>query len=380
MSNKGQVEVSFNWIYVMLAGTLILLFFVGLAVKQKTVSEENLGVEVVRVLGNILSGASAAEKTKNFIDISGLAEFTLYFTCLDEVGEYGIEGRSAKTEELITPIFSPGRIQSMKLITWSLPYNLPFKITDMLYVTAPNIKYYVWGNNEFVEEMEEEMISGSDSSSSFGNLEVLNDPVDYAAINPQKNYAVRIVDTMGTLIPAAGVPDELQNWDDAKVSAVVILDSTIDFYQKEGTSWRKLNEPSIPLISLNAGRSPDSLSRETKKRDAAKFAAVFSDTPENYICNMKKAWYRGIFVTQLYQAKAKELERYFSATEPSGSCSSDYSSTSSGSTNFPSALENLKNHFETCKVGECEAAQLSDNLDDLERMNNAARMECISLY
>lgn len=380
-SNKGQVEVSFNWIYVLVAGTLILLFFVGLSVKQKTISEENMGIEVVRVMGNILTGAGAAEKTKNFIDISGLSEFTLYFACEDTIGEYGIEGRAAKMEEAITPIFSPQRIQSSKLITWSLPYQLPFKIIDMLYVTAPNIRYYVFGQNEFVEEMEEEMgVSGpsaTGTSGSFGNLELLNDQADYMAINPQKNYAVRIVDVMGTLIPSAPIPDELKAWDDAKVTAVVILDNTLDFYQKSGSSWRKLNAQAIPLISV------DTVNGEAKKRNSAKFAAVFSDDPDIYLCNMKKAWNRGDFVVQLYQKKAEELERYFSATDAGGVCYHAYAATSSygADKNYPLSLETLRGALQSCLVGECrDGDQFKTVLDNLEQLNEDMNLECIPLY
>ena len=78
---KAQIQVTFSWVYILIAGAVILLFFIGIVVKQKSISEENLATDVVRVMESIFTGAGVSEKTKNFVDISGLADYTLYFNC-----------------------------------------------------------------------------------------------------------------------------------------------------------------------------------------------------------------------------------------------------------------------------------------------------------
>ena len=57
---KGQIQVTFNWIYITIAGAVILLFFFGIVVKQKAASEEKLSIEVVRILESILTGAGVS--------------------------------------------------------------------------------------------------------------------------------------------------------------------------------------------------------------------------------------------------------------------------------------------------------------------------------
>ena len=140
---QGQVEVTFNWVYVLIAGAVILLFFIGLVVRQKAVSEEQLSIEVVRIMESIFTGAGVSEKTKNFIDISGLAEYTLYFGCSNEVGEYGILGTSARAENAIDPFFAPKEIKASQLIVWSLPYRLPFLMTRLRGVHSQRVQYLI---------------------------------------------------------------------------------------------------------------------------------------------------------------------------------------------------------------------------------------------
>src|SRR3989338_3659037 len=87
---QAQIEVTFNWIYILIAGTVILLFFIGIAMKQKLSSEQQLSGDIVRTLQSIFTAASVSEKTKNTIDISGLQDYTFYFRCQEGTSEYGI--------------------------------------------------------------------------------------------------------------------------------------------------------------------------------------------------------------------------------------------------------------------------------------------------
>ena len=90
---RGQIEITFNWIYIVIAGAVILLFFFSLVVKQKQISEERLSNEVVQIMSSILTGAGVSEKTKNFIDASGLADYILYFSCDAGISEFGIKDK-----------------------------------------------------------------------------------------------------------------------------------------------------------------------------------------------------------------------------------------------------------------------------------------------
>mgnify|MGYP005657314267 CR=1 FL=1 len=69
-SRKGQVQLTVNWIYIVIAGAVILLFFAGLVVKGKDAAEKNIAEDVVQVMGNVFTGAGVSEKTKKKIDLN----------------------------------------------------------------------------------------------------------------------------------------------------------------------------------------------------------------------------------------------------------------------------------------------------------------------
>ena len=101
-----------------------------------------------------------------------------------------------RTQDNVDPLFAPKEIHSSRIVTWSLPYNLPFKVIDFLFVIPLNVKYYLVGNdagfiNEFLnstEGIEREFLIGLQE------------------IQPEENQQVRIIDTDGSSILGTGVP------------------------------------------------------------------------------------------------------------------------------------------------------------------------------
>jgi len=366
ISKKAQIEITFNWVYVLIAGTVILLFFIGLVARQKQVSEERLSGEVVEVMSSILAGAGVSEKTKNFIDASGLADYTLYFYCSEGVGEFGIKDRPARTQNSIDPLFAPKELRSSRIVTWSLPYHLPFKVMDFLFVIPSNIKYYLVGNDaDFINEF-------LNSTQGIDRIYVAN----LQQVKAEENVQARIIDTSGTIIPGSSVPLELQAFEDAEVSAIVFSGANqADFYQKKGSSWEKLNLRPVRIISLSG------------ERDAAKYAAIFSADHQQYWCNMNKAFIRLELLTKVQGGegilsgdsggKIQKLISHFEGA-PSSDCKGhlkDYNE------NALDALEALAHATVTCRLQEENCLNLIEAANNLKKINDRLRISCsVSLY
>ncbi len=351
---KGQMEVTFNWVYIVIAGAVILLFFFSLVVKQKQVSEERLSGEVVQIMSSILVGAGVSEKTKNFIDASGLADYTLYFSCDAGVSEFGIKDRPARTQNSIDPLFAPHEIRSSRIVTWSLPYALPFKVMDFLFVIPSNIKYYMVGNDaEFVNEF-------LNSTEGIEREFLLN----LQEIKPEENQQVRIIDTDGSSVPGVGIPGQLQSFHDKEVSAVVFTaQNQVDFYQKKGTVWQKLNIGLVRIISLGG------------ERDAAKYAAIFSANDQLYWCNMGKAFKRLGYLTEVYGGKLQQLLTHYKNIPGSG-CRGDLEDYEP---NAVDALAKLSNAAAACQSLSEHCISLIDGAQQLKIVN--ANLEtCTPLY
>lgn len=307
-NKKGQYTLAFNWIYVLIAGAVILLFFISIAVKQQSISEENLSYDVTRILESIITAATASEQTKNFIDTSTLYDYTFVFTCeMDEYAggfkdifsSYSVEGTTSSEETIIEPIFAPGKIQTTEMITWSLPYKLPFKIMDVLMITSSDTKYYVIGDSSEQEFKEEILNSTIDLNFHFID--------SFDEIDPGDSYHVRIIDfdsgISGSQITDNGaVPESLKSMSDSKVSAVSFMASGgINYYQKESNHFEKVNNEVVQLISNSPG-----------ERDATKYAAMFAHDAEMYKCNMMKIFKRVEILAQIYEGKYDELVEYYS--------------------------------------------------------------------
>src|SRR3989338_8150744 len=140
-SRRAQVEMTFHWIYVLLAGVVILLFFVGIVVKQKTVAEQRLSTDLTLILESIFTAAGVSESTKIALATSGFADETLFFRCLDGATEYGFVGKGSPITDTVTPLFALEYLKGTQLFLWSLPYHLPYKVADLLFITSPSVKY-----------------------------------------------------------------------------------------------------------------------------------------------------------------------------------------------------------------------------------------------
>lgn len=308
-SKTGQMTLSFNWIFVLIAGSMILLFFVGIIVKQKSVSEQKLNFDVVTVMDSILTGSTVSERTINFVDISGLAGFELYFDCeLDDGGgyddlfaQYGISGSTASSELPMQVLFAPKTMEGTEMITWSLPYNMPFKVMDLLMVTSTSVKYYVIGgeNTEFRTDLE-------NATDGF-TIEFISDVSEISP--PGDLYHVRIIDLSGnTLIDNGAVPDSLVNAEPGVVSGILVSQTlaSVDYFVQDGDNWNKLTSSgSVPIINTGL-----------EDKDAALYGALFSSDDESYKCNMMKAFKRYYLLTQLYQEKLDEMISYYGPDGP----------------------------------------------------------------
>ncbi len=309
MFKKAQMQIGFNWIFVLIAGAVILLFFVGIVVKQQQVSEENLARDIVGTMDSIFTAARVSDKTKNVIPLRGLEKEILLFSCEDSVTEFSLKDQPFREQNNIDPLFSPNEIKSSELFLISLPYNLPYKTLDFLMLTSPSVKYVLIGKKDlpFVEEF-------LNQTEGF-NVKYLPE-AKYAKLDITRELQLKIIDLEGGLIvEGAKVPGIFDVLADKNVRAVSFSGNQITYYQREGDSWASMHQEPLPLISVGG------------ERDAAKYAAIFAHDDLNYWCNMQKAFNRISFVDEIYRQKIKEMLLYYDKTK-SSSCASDTKSLS----------------------------------------------------
>lgn len=301
MKKEGQITITFNWIYVLIAGAVILLFFVGIVVKQKAVSEERLATDVVQILDSIFTSAAVADKTKIYIDTQGLADYNLFFDCLDGVSEFGVKGLGLSEQDSTTPVFVPREVQAQGLILWSLPYNFPFKVIDFLFIIPNNQKFFLLGSDPVFSE---EFLNATADENERLRIEV-SSVDDLSEIKGGLNLDLRIIDLNGVYLHDGEIiPDPLL--ESKKLTAVSFNALGVRYFEEREGRWSLTDKETYPVISL------------AQERDAAKYAAIFSGDGKNYWCNMQKAMRRLSYVSEVYNQKAQEIYDHYEGR--GGSC------------------------------------------------------------
>jgi len=140
MNKKG---FTFNWIFVLIAGTLLLLFFVGFAYKHIGISTQLGNKQILFNLESDIQSYSKALQSDKILKIpQGL---NVDFRC----GGLHVEEEFKETDLLI---FSPNQLQG-DIYIWTQSWDYPFKITNMFYVASKETTFFVVDNAEIFQEI-----------------------------------------------------------------------------------------------------------------------------------------------------------------------------------------------------------------------------------
>lgn len=283
MKKRGVIELQFNWIFVLIAGAIIFIFFMNIVNKQREFSNIKTAGTIITSLDSILTGAQISTDTVNIID---MPKADIGFEC----NRYFIGPVPKQIQRNI--IFSPNLLKGNKIITWTLDWNLPYRVTNFLYLTNPKVRYIIVNNsdnlgpklyNELPKEINKELIDKSE----------LTDLID------KNNYKVKFIFLNNVddnaLLKFKRMPDEevtAINLIDIENLNVIPLTGTIEFLQKNEDEWQSVGTTYYLKI--------ESL-----------FGAIFAADLDTYNCVMKKAFKKLNLVTKIYLKRSEDLRDYY---------------------------------------------------------------------
>lgn len=267
--NKKAFEIQFNWIFVLVAGTAILLFFAAIVVKQKNIAETSTRATILKSIEAIITSAGVSKDTTTIIDIPN-SDINV------DCGRVSIGGVSKQYQSLL--LFAPSLIKGNKLITQTSAFSIPYRAVNLLYITSPQLRYIIIGNSSLAGEINKSL--PSDLKKEFYQ--------SIPAIKNENNYKVRFV-VFGDMI---GFPKSLEKMPNSDVTAINVIGDaekgTIEFYQKDDGSWL------LKGSSIYLGKHP-------------LIGAVYTDTLDMYECNMQNVFSRLNLVTKIYSDRINEL-------------------------------------------------------------------------
>lgn len=352
MNRKG-FEMQFQWIFVLIAGAIILFFFFSVVQKQRSISEDRLSITLSTDIDAVFSSAVESRGTSQQLTVP---ESRIAFSCSDVCDcNFWIGKKSTQFKDKI--IFAPGMLNAGKAVAWSLDWKIPFRAANFLFLMNPEDKYF------FVIDT-----SNSRSRDLFTRLNrslpsdvplAVISPGEIPDIVPSGGFRYRFVFLDVPSSSPFGLQEDFKSID---VSVVYVnsVEKAVTFYSKDKKS-----------ISFSADSS-------LFLGDPGIFAAVFADDKDMFECGMKKAFSRLSIVSSVLRSRASSLESDMSsANRPDCVYSApnmDYLADISGSAGVLSDSSSFVDDKDKFAV----IAGAVDNLDGLN--SNLVQQSCPGIY
>ena len=159
---RAAIELPAVAIFTIVAGSLIILFFVLLAQSQGSSAERSTQARSLQFLDTLIKSAATQGSTSTNITV---IDSTLLFEC-DATGSwYGYQGGEQLPIYNIL-IFSPEKLTGGQLEAKTLPSSVPFKALNVLYLeTDRNLVYYSENNQNDIAGFPFPVLTGSGDSS-----------------------------------------------------------------------------------------------------------------------------------------------------------------------------------------------------------------------
>lgn len=331
-SKSAAIEIQFNWIFVLIIGAIILVVFSGIIVRQKSVSETSKNVMLLNSLDAILSGSESAAGTINIVRIP---ESRIEFSC----HSYSI-GKSSKHIEVMN-VFPPSTLEGDRLIASTLDFSVPYRISNIVYLTDPGHDYIFVGDGEIESRMKGLMPS-----------ETALKEVDFIGGAAYDQGQVRMVFFGGY----PELPASFANAPDAGITALrvdgTLSHGTVEFYRKSGNAFESTGTTYY-------------LGEETL------LGAVFSDDISIYECTMGSIFEKIGIVTEIYKSRTIAIRDAYSSE--GNRCAAFDDTTYS--------LDNIVEISSAAEFNEANVARISEASSRLRAQNRQAQLQsCATIY
>ncbi|MBN2112460.1 hypothetical protein JW707_05170 [Candidatus Woesearchaeota archaeon] len=340
---KAAVEVQFNWVFVMVAGALILVFFFGIVQKQRELSQARISDSLLTNLESIATGAGVSKGT---VQVIALPNIGINFECTEEcLCTYSIEQVQKEYKDRV--IFSPEIVKASEVMLWTLDWKVPFRVTNFVYATTAKDKYFfVYDNpNSALYNMLNKTIPPE------VNAEFVHFSQYKKLQNENYNSAKFIfVDTSAPIPGDLGIDSSFRRVD----VTGLYLNSAGDAH-----FFNKLSSRSLTFERVESSYFGE----------PAIYGAIFAADSNDYECNMMSALSRMGNILDLYIERTKELDNLNNA---GGFCGEGYSVTN---------LEQLKGVADTAYKDAKQLKFLSSVVSALNSQNEKLlRASCPLLY
>lgn len=281
-NQKAAIEVQMNWIFVMIIGGVILFFFIGIVAKQRSFSEQKLVSELIQDIDQYISGASVAPRGAATLPVPGY-DITLSCDFLE------VEDQRSLLESRV--LFAPEYVadEDRQLIVWTLPWSVPYEVTNFVYATGPGVRYVFTYEDQKYDYFFDNFITDK--------INKIKAPItqpgrtlDFA---DEGNYLIKVV-MLGRMEPVQ-LPEFARN---SRTSFVYVP----DFDPRE-----KLPSGKVYFLQYDPNTEEFETYEHMYLGVPSLMGAIFSDSVEEYDCAMQKGFKNMHAVNSVYAKKIELL-------------------------------------------------------------------------
>lgn len=334
MKKRGAIEIQFNWILILAIGAAILVVFIGFISKQHGISAISTNILTASSLDALFHGYGG-------IDISDVMEMhksKINFNC----DSFSIDDISKQMGAL--SLFSPHSLETDKLNILSFEWSMPYRITNFIYITSPDVRYIFIGNADFARKIFEK-VNDKIRADGFTNLQAVED---------ENDAVVRLI----FFGQEPEIPEKLKTGESAVTSLKVDGDE---------------NNGIIEFFDLVNGKF-ESRGKSYYVKEESLLGAVFSDNVGIYKCNMEKAFNKLKIISEIYNKKVAALIEQYGNIEENDVCKDFYQNNLLAISDSISYLSSLD--FESSNQEE-----ILRTSDEIKRLNNESNaLSCALIY
>jgi hypothetical protein len=156
--NRGFLEISFAWLFAIIAGAVILVLAIFAATKIINIGQYSSAAQTQNQIAVLLNPLETSFEAGQVTSIGISAQTRIYNQCDDQSGTFGNQiirtsqqsfgGWSTPTNGAAFQnkyIFSNNTMEGQQFYLFSKPFNFPFKVSDLIYMTS-SLTYYCFVN------------------------------------------------------------------------------------------------------------------------------------------------------------------------------------------------------------------------------------------
>ena len=306
MQKRGAIEVQFNWIFVLIAGGLILAFFVMVANMQLQTADFEREAKLRTNVDTVLNNAQHSAGTIFEVNM-GKSELE-FRDCFEGIW---VGKRVEPVQARLA--FGPDLIKSTlgKTYLWAVEWDMPYRVDNFIFMASSDVRYVIVKpqNPPSLQKYAMEIYNGSQVVSLPSNInKVLVDESQLGTLQASNYYKTKFVFVKE---PASYKIDNTFNGAGINASAVLIepTEDGLDGYGKITFKKKVTVAGSTTLVgadfSYYLGR-PSVL------------AAIFAENKGMYECGMMQAIKRLNMVSGIYQKMTATLNGDFGSTSDCG--------------------------------------------------------------